>query len=88
MLFNIFLSWNAYFVWGHANPISWRGATSIFVFPVLHFTMRILASRDHNMFRIIRLYLETHGFQPRGVSILWAMSHTTPKKARGMPSNV
>jgi len=87
MVFNIVLSWFAYFGIGHANPITIRGALSMTVFPVVHYTMRLAMSLDHNMFRIVRLYAETHGFQPRGSSVLWAMNSYAPKKARDLPSS-
>ena len=87
MVLNIAISWFAYFGVGHANPISVRGTLSMIVFPILHYAMRLAMSIDHNLFRILRLYAETHRFQPRGTAVRWAINPWPPKKARDLPSS-
>lgn len=84
---NVGISWLAYFCFAHANPLSLRGVLALALFPVVHFTMRLMMSIDHNLFRIMRLYVETHGIQPRRTSVLWAMPHLPVKRAQDQPSS-
>lgn len=71
------------FMWvAHGYVLSIRGLVCILLFPVNHMAMRILISFDHNMFRIMRLWIETKGINVRGVSVLWAMpKHYSKAKA-------
>ena len=75
------------FLWvAHANPITVSGVICLLMLPIVHFTMRLLVSIDHNLFRIIRLAAETRGLQVRGVSVLWTMHWKLPSKVKEQAS--
>lgn len=84
-LANIFLS---FFVglWGN-NPFYWL------VCILIHFPMRVIASKDHNFFRVWRLCLITKaagnvGSDLWGGSVLSPMPDRTNGKAKERPSCV
>ncbi len=85
---NLLLGYLAFLWVAHANPITLRGVVCILMLPIVHFTMRLLVSIDHNLFRIIRLAAETRGLQVRGVSVLWAMPWRLLSKAKDQASAV
>lgn len=68
------------------SPLYWL------IFGVFHFPMRILASYDHNFFRVWRLGLETKGRSLRmdhwGGSLLSPLPVGAPRKARDVVGSV
>ena len=86
LMINFGVSYLAFEVLAHGNPLSLRGAVTIFCFPVTHMAMRMLHELDHNMFRIVRLAAETRGIAIRGVTVLWAMPWRLPAKAKDCAS--
>jgi len=88
LMINLGVSYLAFMVYGHANLLSIRGITSVFVFPVVQGVMRALIELDHNIFRLIRLHVELSGVRIYGVSNLWAMSRHLPATARNTSSCV
>jgi type IV secretion system protein VirB3 len=69
---NIGVWYLAYFFWGHANPLSIRGLESLLIGPALHMAMSVCVAYDPNIFRLLFLWIDTRGIQPRRQSVLWA----------------
>ena len=78
---NCFIWYMGYFFWGHANPLSWHGAEAILIGPALHLAMSVAVAYDPNIFRLIFLWIDTRGIQPRRQSVLWAARWWQPRKA-------
>lgn len=81
-------AWAAFWFYGHTNLATVRGWTSLFVFPVGIFLMRLMIESDHNIFRLWFLKMGTCGIRPNGVTRLWAVSKFRPSKARELASSV
>jgi type IV secretion system protein VirB3 len=63
------------------------------LFVVVHFVMRILVERDHNIFRIKLLWMETKGrslaaFELWGGSTLTPLTSRWPRKAADLPISI
>ena len=72
-MINLCISYFAYFYWGHAFYYGWvRGIESLLVVPAVHMLMRMAMAYDPNCFRLIVLWVNTRGLQPRRTSVLWA----------------
>lgn len=70
---NLTISYFAFFFWGHAFAYGVvRGLESMVVFPFVHMLMRFAVAYDPNCFRLIALWVNTRGLQPRRTSVLWA----------------
>lgn len=66
---------------------------AVAVFGVVHFLMRHLTDKDHNMFRIKMLWMETKGrsiasFELWGGSTLTPLPSRWPRKAVDLPVNI
>jgi type IV secretion system protein VirB3 len=82
---NAAVTYLAYLWIGHGNI--YRMLPCLLIFPIVHIPMRILASIDHNMFRIGRLWLERGiCFRTRAWrgELLPALPHRAPASAREM----
>ena len=86
---NFVISYMAYLYIGHRGPF-WALAT-LPVFPVVHFLMRLLVAWDHNVFRIVRLWLELGipiTTRTWGGKFLAAIPHHPPSSPRDIATSV
>jgi type IV secretory pathway VirB3-like protein len=88
LAFNAALTFLAY-AWSAGNL--WRMLASLLIFPALHFPMRLVASLDHHLFRIYRLWLENGvSLKQRqwGGVLLAALPTRRPRNERGIAGSV
>lgn len=84
LLVNAMGCYLGYIVIGGADILHFRGYAWPFAFVLIHFAMVLLVERDPNIFRIIRLVIDTYTINP----VLWAASSRLPRKARMMNSAI
>ncbi len=89
LVVNGFITWMAYMWIGHGRLL-WM-LLCLLIFPFVHLPMRVLASIDHNMFRIGKLWLE------RGIALktrtwagelLPALPHHAPSSPKDIAGSV
>ena len=88
LMINAGLSYVAALWVGRMDPTRLSFWLCVFLALLVHYSMRWLTSIDHNIFRILCLFVMTCGIELRGVSVLWAVPWRQPKSAREVATSV
>jgi len=73
---------------GRMDPTRLSFWLCVFLALLVHYSMRWLTGIDHNIFRILCLFVMTRGIELRGVSVLWAVPWRRPTSSREVATSV